>query len=156
MPILEKYVNDSGYIMEEISIALRGIRAEELSFKQNNVKLPKDTKLDLKPSFSRRIRRTPENEKLYFVTLEVKIESSEACPKPFDLKVSLTGIFEASLTDDMSRRAFHAQSVAVLYPYLRSAVTNLTAASLVSPLVLPIVGGALFPEDKQQEGGIPC
>ena len=38
--------------MEDISLNLRGIRAEELSFKQNNVKIPKDAKLDLKPSFS--------------------------------------------------------------------------------------------------------
>lgn len=76
--------------MEHISLNLRGIRAEELSFKQNNVKIPKDAKLDLKPSFSRRVRKTPDNEKLHFVTLEVKIESSETSPKPFDLKVCLT------------------------------------------------------------------
>lgn len=48
--------------MEDISLNLRGIRAEELSFKQNNVKIPKDAKLDLKPSFSRRVRKTPDNE----------------------------------------------------------------------------------------------
>lgn len=67
--------------MEHISLNLRGIRAEELSFKQNNVKIPKDAKLDLKPSFSRRVRKTPDNEKLHFVTLEVKIESSETSPQ---------------------------------------------------------------------------
>lgn len=66
--------------MEDISLNLRGIRAEELSFKQNNVKIPKDAKLDLKPSFSRRVRKTPDNEKLHFVTLEVKIESASPLP----------------------------------------------------------------------------
>lgn len=122
--------------MEDISLNLRGIRAEELSFKQNNVKIPKDAKLDLKPSFSRRVRKTPDNEKLHFVTLEVKIESSETSPKPFDLKVCLTGVFNV-------------QAVAILYPYLRAAVTNLTGAAFVAPLVLPVVGGALFPEDRE-------
>ena len=131
--------------MEHISLNLRGIRAEELSFKQNNVKIPKDAKLDLKPSFSRRVRKTPDNEKLHFVTLEVKIESSETSPKPFDLKVCLTGVFEAEVGSDFERRAFNVQAVAILYPYLRAAVTNLTGAAFVAPLVLPVVGGALFP-----------
>lgn len=102
--------------MEHISLNLRGIRAEELSFKQNNVKIPKDAKLDLKPSFSRRVRKTPDNEKLHFVTLEVKIESSETSPKPFDLKVCLTGVFEAEVGSDFERRAFNVQAVAILYP----------------------------------------
>lgn len=135
--------------MEDISLNLRGIRAEELSFKQNNVKIPKDAKLDLKPSFSRRVRKTPDNEKLHFVTLEVKIESSETSPKPFDLKVCLTGVFEADVASDFDRRAFNVQAVAILYPYLRAAVTNLTGAAFVAPLVLPVVGGALFPEDRE-------
>ena len=135
--------------MEDISLNLRGIRAEELSFKQNNVKIPKDAKLDLKPSFSRRVRKTPDNEKLHFVTLEVKIESSETSPKPFDLKVCLTGVFEAEVESDFERRAFNVQAVAILYPYLRAAVTNLTGAAFVAPLVLPVVGGALFPEDRE-------
>ena len=126
--------------MEDISLNLRGIRAEELSFKQNNVKIPKDAKLDLKPSFSRRVRKTPDNEKLHFVTLEVK---------PFDLKVCLTGVFEAEVGSDFERRAFNVQAVAILYPYLRAAVTNLTGAAFVAPLVLPVVGGALFPEDRE-------
>lgn len=135
--------------MEDISLNLRGIRAEGLSFKQNNVKIPKDAKLDLKPSFSRRVRKTPDNEKLHFVTLEVKIESSESAPKPFDLKVCLTGVFEADVASDFDRRAFNVQAVAILYPYLRAAVTNLTGAAFVAPLVLPVVGGALFPEDRE-------
>lgn len=138
----------------EISLVLRGIRADELVFKQNNVKISKDAKLDLKPSFSRRIRKTPENEKLYFVSLEVKIESSEQVPKPFDLKVCLTGIFEAEITDDASRRALNVQTVAILYPYLRAAVTNLTSAAFVAPLVLPVLPGSVFPEDNAGTDGV--
>jgi preprotein translocase subunit SecB len=36
----------------------------------------------------------------------------------------------------------------VLYPYLRSMVTNLTAQALISPLNLPLINGPLFPEDR--------
>lgn len=141
--------------MENTSLILRGIRAEELGFKQNNVKIPKDVKLDLKPSFSRRVRKTSENEKLHFVTLEVKIESTEQYPKPFDLKVSLTGIFEAELSDESARRAFNVQAVAVLYPYLRAAVTSLTGCAFITPIVLPVLPGSIFPEDNAEPEGLP-
>ena len=141
------------HIMEEITIALRAIRAEEMSFKANDVKLDKDVRLDLKPSFSRRIRRAPENENFYLVSLEVKIESTETSPKPFDLKVCLTGVFESELQSDAARLSFNVQAVSILYPYLRAAVTSLTSASFVAPWVLPVIAGVLFPEDKTAENG---
>ena len=75
--------------------ALRGITAEELSYTINRVKMEKNTKFEIKPQFSRTIRRVQENDKLYFVSLEVKVESTETEPKPFNLKARLVGIFEA-------------------------------------------------------------
>lgn len=131
--------------MEHISLNPARDPRGRTQFKQNNVKIPKDAKLDLKPSFSRRVRKTPDNEKLHFVTLEVKIESSETSPKPFDLKVCLTGVFEAEVGSDFERRAFNVQAVAILYPYLRAAVTNLTGAAFVAPLVLPWWAARSFP-----------
>ena len=36
-----------------------------------------------------------------------------------------------------------------MFPYLRAAVTNLTADALINPLTLPVVpGSTLFPEDR--------
>ena len=88
-------------------------------------------------------------EKLFFVTLAVKIENSEESPKPFDLSVRLTGIFETPADSEEERKAFTVQATEVLYPYLRAAVTNLTTAAYAAPLVLPVVNGALFPEDRE-------
>ena len=73
--------------------ALRGITAEELSYTMNRVKMDKDTKFDIKPQFSRTVRRVQENDKIWFLTLEVKVESTDDSPKPFNLKVRLVGAF---------------------------------------------------------------
>ena len=66
--------------------ALRGITAEELSYSMNRIKMDPNTKFEIKPQFSRTIRRVQENDKIWFVTLEVKVESTEESPKPFNLK----------------------------------------------------------------------
>ena len=75
--------------------ALRNIVAEELSYSMNRIKVDKDTKFEIKPQFSRTVRRVQENDKLWFLNLEVKVESTEESPKPFNIKARLVGGFEA-------------------------------------------------------------
>ena len=89
-----------------------------------------------------------DNEKVFLVTLAVKIENTEESPKPFDLTVRITGIFETAASTDEERKAFTVEATEVLYPYLRAAVTNLTTAAFAAPIVLPVVNGAIFPEDR--------
>ncbi len=130
--------------------ALRGITAEELSYTINRIKMDKDTKFEIKPQFSRTVRRVQENDKLWFLTLEVKVESTEEAPKPFDLKVRLVGVFEAEdLQDDLDRRDLVINMTEVVYPYLRAAVSSLTANAFINPMMLPVIpAGTMFPEDR--------
>ena len=51
----------------------KGITAEELSFKLNRIKLNPEDKLDIKPQFSRQVRKVNGNDKLNFIALSVKI-----------------------------------------------------------------------------------
>ena len=129
--------------------ALRGITAEELSYTMNRVKMDKDTKFDIKPQFSRTVRRVQENDKIWFLTLEVKVESTEDSPKPFNLKARLVGVFEAEdIQDEMDRRDLVINMTEVVYPYLRAAVSSLTANAFINPMMLPVIpAGTLFPED---------
>ena len=131
-------------------LALRGITAEELSYAMNRVKMDKDTKFDIKPQFSRTVRRVQENDKIWFLTLEVKVESTEDSPKPFNLKVRLVGIFEAEdVNDEMDRRDLVINMTEVVYPYLRAAVSSLTANAFINPMMLPVIpAGTMFPEDR--------
>jgi preprotein translocase subunit SecB len=132
----------------DMKIDFKGITAEELSFKLNRVKLAPQDKLDIKPQFSRQVRKVNGNDKLNFIALSVKIASTDEEPKPFNLDVTLVGIYEIEVDNPQEERDFVVQATKELYPYLRSAVTNLTASAYISPLNLPVLTGPLFPEDR--------
>ncbi|MDE5943834.1 MAG: protein-export chaperone SecB [Clostridia bacterium] len=134
-----------------MKIDFKGITAEELSFKLNRVKLNPEDKLDIKPQFSRQVRKVNGNDKLNFIALSVKIESTEKEPKPFDINATLVGVFEVSdIHNEKEERNFVVEGTKIIYPYLRSAVTNLTANAFIAPLNLPIISGPIFPEDRDQ------
>ena len=136
--------------MENVNLILKGIRADEMSFKLNGVRLQNGGKVSLAPTFSRRVRHAAENEKLFFVSLTVKIENTPEAPKPFDLLVTMTGIFETDAADDDTRKEAVVRATSLLYPYLRAAITNLTTTALAAPIVLPVMNGHLFPEDREK------
>ena len=116
--------------------ALRQILAEELSFSLNRVKIEKDTKIEIKPQFSRTVRRAQENDKIWFLSLDVKVESTENEPKPFNLKARLVGIFEAEeIENDLDRQDLVINMTEIVYPYLRAAVSALTANAFINPMV---------------------
>ncbi len=133
-----------------IDYSLRGITADELSFKVNPMQVAPDTKFEIKPFFSRRIQTAKENPKINIVILECKIETTEEAPKPFNLLVRLVGIFEVNnMNTPEDRRIFALNATETMYPYLRATVSSLTSASFINPLNLPVISGAtLFPEDR--------
>ena len=65
--------------------------------------------------------------------------------------MTYTGLFESDATDEASRRAAVIEGTKIIYPYLRAGVTTLTTAALAAPIVLPVVGGSIFPEDNEPE-----
>ena len=133
-----------------IQYSLKGITADELSFKVNPVNLGPDAKIEIKPMFRRQIRPANENSKINIVVLECKIESTEQEPKPFNLMARFIGVFEVeNMNDDEDRRMFAINATETMFPYLRAAITNLTADALINPLTLPVVSGAtIFPDDR--------
>ena len=136
-----------------MKIDFKGITAEELSFKLNRVKLNPEDKLDIKPQFSRQVRKVNGNDKLNFIALSVKIESTDAEPKPFDIFATLVGVFEVEdVKNEQEERSFVIEGTKIVYPYLRSAVTNLTASAFIAPLNLHVISGPIFPEDRDVYG----
>ena len=134
-----------------MKIDFKGVTGEELSFKLNRVRLNPDEKLDIKPQFSRQVRKVNNNDKLNFVALSVKIESTEEEPKPFNINVTRVGVFEVEdVRSEAEERSFVIEATKTVYPYLRAAVTNLTANAYVAPLNLPVISGPIFPEDRDQ------
>ncbi len=135
-----------------IQYSLKALTADELFFKVNPIKATPDTKFEIKPFFSRQIRQANENPKIHIVVLECKIENKEDSPKPFNLTARFVGIFEVeNMQTDEDKRIFAINATETMFPYLRAAVTNLTADALINPLTLPVVSGAtLFPDDRGQ------
>lgn len=136
-----------------IQYSLKGLTADELSFKVNPIKVRPDTKFEIKPMFSRQIKQANENPKINIVVLECKIESTDDSPKPFNLFARFIGVFEVeNMVNDEDRRMFAINATETMFPYLRAAITNLTADALINPLTLPVVSGAtLFPDDRGPE-----
>ena len=129
----------------------KGITTEELSYKLNRVQIAPNQRLDIKPQFARQVRKPNDNKKLIFISLAVKIESTEGEPKPFDINATLVGVFEVTeLRNEKEERNFVIEGTKIIYPYLRSAVTNLTANAFIAPLNLPVISGPIFPEDRDQ------
>ena len=137
-----------------IDYSLKALTADELFFKVNPIKATPDMKFEIKPTFSRQIRQANENPEINIVMLECKIESKEDSPKPFNLTARFVGVFEVkNMNTDEDKRIFAINSTETIFPYLRAAITNLTADALVNPLTLPVVPGAtLFPEDRGAGG----
>lgn len=133
-----------------IQYSLKALSADELSFKVNPLKARPDTKFEIKPMFSRQIRQANEDKKINIVILECKIESTEESPKPFNLHARFVGVFEVNnMNTDEDKRIFAINATETMFPYLRAAITNLTADALINPLTLPVISGAtLFPEDR--------
>ena len=136
------------------NLKLIGIRADELVFKLNNMR-PAAEKTQIQPTFSRQVRHAVENRSRMFVTLTVKIESTAERPTPFDVRVTMTGVFDALAPEDgQPPREAVVAATALLYPYLRAAVTTLTTTAMSVPIVLPVVSGTLFPEDAAASGPV--
>ena len=133
--------------------ALRNIVAEELSYSVNRIKAEPDTKFEIKPQFSRTVRNPQENNKIWFLTMEVKVESTEAEPKPFNLKARLVGIFEAEeIESDLDKQDLVADMTEVVYPYLRAAVSSMTANAFIKPWVLPVIpASVMFPDNAEAQ-----
>lgn len=133
-----------------IQYSMKALSADELSFKVNPVKAAPDTRFEIKPFFSRQIRQANENPKINIVILECKIEGTEEAPKPFNLLARFVGVFEVNnMETEEDKRIFAINATETMFPYLRAAVTNLTADALINPLTLPVVSGAtLFPDDR--------
>lgn len=73
------------------------------------------------------------------VTLNANIfEDAEANGYPFNMKLSITGIFEVDEVDEDKKNHFaEINATAILFPYLRSMVTTYSANANVYPLILP-------------------
>lgn len=98
-----------------------------------------DDSVEIDFNIEREIEYLEDENNTFLVTLNSKIfESAKENNYPFSMNISLTGIFEIDDSDAENVRDFaEINSIAILFPYLRSIVSTYTANANVAPLILP-------------------
>lgn len=108
---------------------------DELNSENQQVK-----EVDIAPEFSFDILLAPGSYLQANVIVGVKVGSEENSNSPFRVEAVLRGFFEittGSIERDRALKFYSENAIAILYPYLRSLVSDLTGKSDHQPLVLP-------------------
>lgn len=130
-------------------LGFKGYKIKEIEFKTNeNFYLSDSDEVDLDLDFDMEKKIVDTNLEL---TLTAKIfQNCEELNKPFTIKVSIIGYFkfEDNLSDEIKKNLINVNAVAILYPYLRMLISNITANGGINPIILPVVNIAKFLEKK--------
>lgn len=115
--------------------AVMTIIPNEVRIKNNNLPLGK---FAMSPRFVRKSGRLSDTR--FFIELSVEVTSTEEHRFPIDLFVSMTAIFDLSKMQEPEREEYmKEEALRVVFPYLRSMVTNVTSGALLPPIILPII-----------------
>lgn len=95
--------------------------------------------IDVQFSIDRKVENDKDDNDIVYVSLDVAVfDNPIENNYPFSLKMSITGIFEVRETEKEKREYFTKyNAVAILFPYVRSLISNYSANANVSPLILP-------------------
>lgn len=129
----------------------------KIVFENNNTYNKDEANLKLK--FNHNIKEDDKEPGIYYITLEVKLyDKDEINLKdcPFQLEISLTGLFKLVNFDgievEIKDKLINENTIAILFPYLRSLITSVTASANINPLILPPVNViAMLENEKNKE-----
>lgn len=129
-------------MMYENSISklrFKGYIADNIYFQLNNEfnKSKEDLKLDLQ--FDYKLDLAYESKKAIITLGCTVFDECEEKNYPFTLYVSLLGFYEfdGDLNEDEIRKMIKLNGVAILFPYLRATITNITSSCGIEPLIIP-------------------
>lgn len=132
-------------------IQLIGYKIDQIDFKSNNDYIDSDQPLGLEVDFDADISISPEdNAAGVFVECTVNKEYLSS-NKPFYLKIVILGSFtyEANLGGNELDDLLTTNAVAIIFPYLRAAISTITVnCGGIPPVVLPTFNIAEFIKKK--------
>ena len=121
----------------------------EASIRNNNLPVGE---FKLNPQIEKRIGKVNSSENVYAVEVRVEIHNTSENPFPVDLIASVSGIFDISGDNTEEINNFlQIQGFQMVFPYLRSLVSNMTANAMIPPIFLPIVFANQFEERSISE-----
>lgn len=120
------------------------LMVNEASIKNNNLPVGE---FKLNPQIQKKIGKANSPENAYIVEVRAEIHNTPDNPFPIDLIASLSGIFNIEGDNEEEINNFlQIQGFQIVFPYLRSLVSNMTANAMMPPIFLPIVFANQFEE----------
>lgn len=112
---------------------------------------------DLQFGFEVGLRFTEDGQDEIGVELSVSIQSDEEEAQPYEVEIAYLGLFHLTeLPEGLSREDFATRNAAaILFPYVRQAVTDLTSRGAAGPLFLPPVNVAAMLAKSEAQGARP-
>ncbi len=129
---------------------------DELIFKRN-LSYQKEIDADVvKGNFNIEYHSTDEKNKLKVsVTTQLFDDSFSEEKNPFFLYLTVSGLFEFSQDEKVGKKladkVLKANSIAILYPYIRSIITNITASANIPPVIMPPINTYKLIDVKESE-----
>lgn len=121
---------------------------DKCTFERKADPVPVEGKINYQFNFDRSITRIDTNN--YSVSLQCNIFTDQ---KEVEMHVRIVGKFAVDSEDEkVKRQLVSKNTVAIMFPYLRSQITLLTAQSGLPPVVLPVVNIARMFEDAPLPG----
>lgn len=118
----------------------------EVIYKRNNNFNDKDESISISLNIEPNIEI---NENSMIINLIAYIfEGAEENNYPFEMTVNITGHFEVQ---GESPRAYQANAIAILYPYIRAIVSTYTSAANIQPLILPAINVNAMLENQNKK-----
>lgn len=124
---------------------------DEVSFKRNTKFQYEDKEINLNFKFDSEVSIAETRDKAV-ILLTCKIFEDEDIMQlnlPFSLKLTMRGQFEC--TSDVDIETFQLNAMAIVLPYLRAQITNLTAQAGIPPVILPPINVVNFFSEQNEE-----
>ncbi len=115
------------------------IKIEEISIKNNNLESEQES-FDISPEISRDLRFLNDDQSIGQTRLNFSLINSDENIFPIDLRIILVGTFVLEKISEEDRESFlKYQAVQILFPYLRTMLSNITSSAFMSPILLPVI-----------------
>lgn len=130
--------------MGEQNIKFKGYKVYKSNFELNNNFSHEGDNILMNPGFRRRVVSIDKNN--YEVRLSVIIEKEY--DHPFFAEVEIGGMFETRNWENEENKWIIGNSTAILFPFLRTTLSNLTINANINPYILPVINiNKLFEEE---------
>lgn len=132
-------------------LSLENYIVKTMSFAINeNFDFGKDGIISINPEFTREINKIDNDTAL--VNLIFRIDNKNA-DMPFSMEVNIEGVFRLENWEHPDMLPMiRSNAVAILFPYLRSLVSMITANANISPYLLPVMNiVAMFEQNAESK-----